>query len=101
MHTSNHDRSYPHSTSKASQKLKVLPEEPSISRSTETNDLDEDDDDEDDDEEEEDDDIAAPRSEVYQQIAKIPAGAPRKDARLLTKKEKERLPREYKRSCTD
>lgn len=77
-------------TSKGSQKLKVLPEEPT--RSSENADLidDDDDDDEDDDD---DDDIVAPRPEVYQQIAKIPAGAPRKDARLLTKKEKERLPR--------
>ncbi|TIC34510.1 initiation factor 2 [Wallemia mellicola] len=77
-------------TSKGSQKLKVLPEEPT--RTPDNADFidDDDDDDEDDDD---DDDIVAPRPEVYQQIAKIPAGAPRKDARLLTKKEKERLPR--------
>ncbi|TIA92709.1 hypothetical protein E3P99_00501 [Wallemia hederae] len=73
-------------TSKASQKLKVLPEEPSLPHTTNS-------DDDDDEDDEEDDDLATPRPQVYQQIAKIPAGAPRKDARLLTKKEKERLPR--------
>ena len=77
-------------TSKASQKLKVLPEHPELTNKVDVDQPDDDDDDFDDDDF---DDDAPSRPEVYRQISKIPAGAPRKDARLLTKKEKENLPR--------
>ncbi|EJT99243.1 DUF155-domain-containing protein [Dacryopinax primogenitus] len=82
-------------TSKTSQKLKVLPEQPEIKTQSQINlvdDIEEEDedstptDDEGGDEEER-------GVEVYNQIAQIPAGTARKDAARLTKKEKAKLPR--------
>ncbi|KZO98601.1 DUF155-domain-containing protein [Calocera viscosa TUFC12733] len=84
-------------TSKTSQKLKVLPEQPEIRTQSQinlVNDIEEEGEEEDsstptDDEGGDDEE----RVEVYNQIAQIPAGAARKDAARLTKKEKAKLPR--------
>ncbi|KAJ1302059.1 hypothetical protein OPQ81_000893 [Rhizoctonia solani] len=85
-------------STKGAHKLKVLPEQPDpATQSRIGSDEDEDEDDEeahlvgktsDGDVEADDED-----AEVYKQIAQIPAGTARKDARRLTKKEKSKLPR--------
>ncbi|KAG8775341.1 hypothetical protein FRC12_001546 [Ceratobasidium sp. 428] len=89
---------YDNSSTKVAHKLKVLPEQPDpATQSRIGSDAEDDDDDEEgplvgktsDGEFDGDEDEA----EVYKQIAQIPAGTARKDARRLTKKEKAKLPR--------
>ncbi|KAG9076789.1 hypothetical protein FS749_011381, partial [Ceratobasidium sp. UAMH 11750] len=84
-------------STKVAHKLKVLPEQPDPATQSRIGSDAEDDDDEEgphvgrtsDGDVEGDEDEA----EVYKQIAQIPAGTARKDARRLTKKEKAKLPR--------
>ncbi|KAG9127810.1 hypothetical protein FRC07_009002 [Ceratobasidium sp. 392] len=84
-------------STKVAHKLKVLPEQPDPATQSRIGSDAEDDDDEEgplvgrisDGDLEGDEDEA----EVYKQIAQIPAGTARKDARKLTKKEKAKLPR--------
>ncbi|KAF8599320.1 DUF155-domain-containing protein [Ceratobasidium sp. AG-I] len=85
-------------STKVAHKLKVLPEQPDpATQSRIGSDAEEDDEDEElinagkmsDGDAEGDDE----EPEVYKQIAQIPAGTARKDARKLTKKEKAKLPR--------
>lgn len=96
-----------HRTSKASGKLKILPEEPEgdavtpirPSKFKESNDSqDSSDDDDDDDEDDDNVDPAAKRDranreEVYKRLQHIPEGSMRRDARRLTRKGRASLPR--------
>ncbi|CED82936.1 Uncharacterized conserved protein [Phaffia rhodozyma] len=92
----------PNRSTKASQKLKVLPDEPETlppqptkvfkaekPPTGEEGDDDDESESEDDDLDEDDDDGV----QVYKQLAQIPAGSARRDAMRLTRKEKARLPR--------
>ncbi|QRV81991.1 Sad1-interacting factor 2 [Ceratobasidium sp. AG-Ba] len=84
-------------STKVAHKLKVLPEQPDPATQSRIGSEEDEDDDEEgphvarvsDGDAEGDEDEA----EVYKQIAQIPAGTARKDARRLTKKEKSKLPR--------
>ncbi|KAL7415958.1 hypothetical protein BDY24DRAFT_380627 [Mrakia frigida] len=85
----------PNRSTKASQKLKVLPEEPEslptqskVLKNERGEGEEEVSDDDEEDEPEEEDDV-----QVYKQLAQIPAGSARRDAMRLTRKEKARLPR--------
>ncbi|PWN27099.1 DUF155-domain-containing protein [Jaminaea rosea] len=94
-------RAGPQRTTKGSGKLKILPEEPQQSHSSTSQDHrpdseeSSDDDDDDDNEADASDRKAARegREEVYKQLAQIPEGSMRRDARRLTRKGRASLPR--------
>lgn len=96
-----------HSTTKGSGKLKILPQEPEnnsgVRPSQFRNDSDEESSDDDDDDDDGDEKTGAAKSasrpdrpdreQVYKQLAQIPEGSMRRDARRLTRRGRASLPR--------